>query len=111
MWASAPTEVLEDGQSKKKQPGQWPGCSMTLLVGHEGQQRDLTSTLDGLSELTLMHGAGAGGAAGADLAPPRQETAPPPRGLLVGVLHPGPPKGADPAAVSAAGALPFPNPK
>ena len=37
------------------------------LLGHEGQQRDLTGALDGLGQLTLVHGAGAGGAAGQDL--------------------------------------------
>ena len=46
-----------------------------FLVGDEGQQRDLTGALDGLGQLTLMHGAGAGGAAGQDLAPLRQEPA------------------------------------
>ena len=46
-----------------------------FLVGDEGQQRDLTGALDGLGQLALVHGAGAGGAAGQDLAPLRQEPA------------------------------------
>ena len=37
------------------------------VVGDVGQQSDLTGPLDGLSQLTLMHGAGAGGPAGQDL--------------------------------------------
>ena len=37
------------------------------LVGDVGQQGDLTGALDGLGQLTLMHGAGAGGPAGQDL--------------------------------------------
>ena len=45
------------------------------LVGHEGQQRDLTGALDGLSELTLVHGAGAGGPAGQDLGTLRDKAA------------------------------------
>ena len=43
-----------------------------FLVGDEGQQHDLTGALDGLGQLALMHGAGAGGSAGQDLAPLRQ---------------------------------------
>ena len=38
------------------------------LVNHVGQEGHLTGSLDGLSELTLMHGAGAGCTAGQDLA-------------------------------------------
>ena len=38
------------------------------LVGHVGQESDLTGSLDGLGELTLMHGANAGRAARQDLA-------------------------------------------
>ena len=30
---------------------------MTNLLGNEGQQSDLTGTLDGLGQLTLMHSA------------------------------------------------------
>ena len=40
---------------------------MTNLLGNEGQQSDLTGTLDGLGQLTLMHRAGTGGTAGQDL--------------------------------------------
>lgn len=45
------------------------------LLGDEGQQSDLTGPLDGLGQLTLMHGAGAGGPAGQDLGPLRNEAA------------------------------------
>ena len=44
-------------------PVNGPGVSM-LLVGDEGQQRNLTGAFDGLGQLALMHGAGAGGTAG-----------------------------------------------
>ena len=40
---------------------------MTNLLGNEGQQSDLTGTLNGLGQLTLMHSAGTGGTAGQDL--------------------------------------------
>ena len=40
---------------------------MTNLLGNEGQQSDLTGTLDGLGQLTLMHSTGTGGTAGQDL--------------------------------------------
>ena len=50
----------------------WVG--LDPLVGDEGQQSDLTSPLDGLGQLTLMHGAGAGGAAGQDLGALGHET-------------------------------------
>ena len=42
-------------------------CVRTLL-GHEGQQGDLTGALDGDGQLALMSCAGAGRAAGQDLA-------------------------------------------
>ena len=45
------------------------------LVGHVRQESDLTSSLDGLSELTLMHCAGTGGSAGQNLAALRHEAA------------------------------------
>src|SRR5699024_11058426 len=53
--------------------GYWPTALRSL--GHVGQQRDHTGTLDGRGQLTLMLGAGAGHAAGQDLA------------ALAGVLH------------------------
>ena len=65
-------EARQGAGAKRKSRAKGPAFQKTQLVGHEGQQRDLTSTLDGLGELTLMHGAGAGGAAGQDLAPLRQ---------------------------------------
>ena len=37
---------------------------MTNLLGNEGQQSDLTGTLDGLGQLALMHSTGTGGTAG-----------------------------------------------
>ena len=37
-------------------------------VSHIGQQGDLTGALDGDGQLTLMHGTGAGGTTGQDLA-------------------------------------------
>ena len=47
---------------------------MKNLVCYVGQQGDLTGALDGLGQLTLMHGAGAGGPAGQDLGTLRNET-------------------------------------
>jgi hypothetical protein len=41
----------------------------TGSLGDVGQQRELTRTLDGASDLTLMTAAGAGDPPGADLAP------------------------------------------
>ena len=62
----------------------------TLSVGHVGQKSDLTGALDGLGELTLMHGAGTGGTAGKNLAALRKEPAKL-RGVLVinesGLVH------------------------
>ena len=46
----------------KNPPG--PQSRGSNLVGDKGQQRDLTGALDGLSQLALVHGTGAGGAAG-----------------------------------------------
>ena len=43
-------------------------CFRDFLVSDRGQERDLTCSLDGLCQLTLMHGAGTGGSAGQDLA-------------------------------------------
>ena len=40
---------------------------MTNVLGNEGQQSDLTGTLDGLGQLALMHSTGTGGTAGQDL--------------------------------------------
>jgi len=62
-------------QQNAPEPVQDRFGGIPFLVGDEGQQRDLTGALDGLGQLTLMHGAGAGGAAGQDLAPLRQEPA------------------------------------
>ena len=45
------------------------------LVGDVGQQSDLTSALDSLGQLTLMHSAGTGGSAGQNLAALRHEAA------------------------------------
>ena len=41
--------------------------SLFVLVGHVGQQSNLAGALDGLRQLALMHGAGAGGSAGQNL--------------------------------------------
>ena len=49
-------------------------AALPRSVGDVGQQSDLTGPLDGLSQLTLMHGAGAGGTAGQDLGTLRNET-------------------------------------
>ena len=48
---------------------------MTNLLGNEGQQSDLTGTLDGLGQLALMHSTGTGGTAGQDLGAPADEAA------------------------------------
>ena len=45
------------------------------LFSHVGQQRDLTSTLDGGGQVTLVSGTGTGGTAGQDLATLGQVTA------------------------------------
>ena len=57
--------VLSDDSFSKR-------CS---LFGDEGEQSDLTGALDGLGQLTLVHGAGAGGPAGQDLGPLGNEAA------------------------------------
>ena len=49
--------------------------NLCSLFGDEGEQSDLTGALDGLGQLTLMHGAGAGGSAGQNLGALRKETA------------------------------------
>ena len=43
------------------------------MIGHEGHQSDLSSTLNGAAECTLVLGADAGPAAGFDLGPLRDE--------------------------------------
>ena len=55
-------------KAKKAAPNFRRGLCRSLF-GHEGQQSDLTGPLDGLGQLTLMHGAGAGGSPGQDLGP------------------------------------------
>ena len=50
-------------------------CRSSILLGDEGQQSDLTGPLDGLGQLALMHGAGAGGSAGQNLGPLGNEAA------------------------------------
>ena len=72
-------------------------------IGIGDNRSDLTSLLDGLGQLTLMHGAGAGGPAGQDLGPLRQETAQLGRVLIVDVLDLVHAEGADLAALPAAG--------
>ena len=73
-------------------------------VGDVGQQGDLAGALDGLGQLTLMHGAGAGGAPGQDLAPLRGVAAQLGGVLVVDALHLVHAEGADLAALAAAGA-------
>ena len=55
-------------------------------VGDVGQQGDLTSPLDGLRQLALMHGAGAGGSAGQNLGTLRDEAAQLGGVLIINVL-------------------------
>lgn len=52
---------------ERKKPHQTVRLFVCKLVGHVGQQGNLTRTLDGVGQLTLMHGASAGGAAGQNL--------------------------------------------
>ena len=71
-------------------------------IGHVGQQGDLAGALDGLGQLALMHGAGAGGAAGQDFGPLGSEPAQLGGVLIVDALHLVHAEGADLAALAAA---------
>ena len=73
------------------------------LVGDVGQQGDLTGALDGLGQLTLMHGAGAGGAAGQDLSALGSIAAQLGSVLIVDALDLVHAEGTDLAALAAAG--------
>ena len=59
-------------QASRRKAG---GLKRSKSVGHIGEKRNLSGTLDSLGELTLMHGAGAGSAAGKNLAALGKETA------------------------------------
>ena len=78
------------------------------LVGHVGQQSDLTGTLDGLGQLALMHGAGAGGSAGQNLGALREETAQLGGILIINVLDFIDTEAAHLTALTAAGGVLYP---
>jgi hypothetical protein len=82
-----PGSRIKNAPQTKKGCGAGKDVGLLKSVGDVGQQSDLTSALDGLGQLTLVHSASAGGSPGQDLGALGEEAAQLGSVLIIDVLN------------------------